>query len=213
MRDDLWELLGAVDDDPSMAAIVIRGEGEKSFCAGADLSEFGSAPSPSVARTVRWERDVFGRLRHLDAVTIAALHGHVIGSGLEIAMLCDLRIASDHAVFRMPETGLGLIPAATGTQTLPRFARQGRALDMLLTGRPVNALEARSKGLVQRVVPRQDLLAAAMDLAQQVASLPRNAALAVRQAVQTALDTTLERGLREEQRLAERVNAAQTLRG
>jgi enoyl-CoA hydratase len=138
------------------------------------------------------------------------MHGHVIGSGMEIAMLCDLRIASDDAVFRMPETGFGLISAATGTQTLSRFARQGRALDMLLTGRPVYALEAKSGGLVHRVVSRQDLLATAMKLARQVAGLPRDAASSVRQAVQTALDATLEEGLREERRLADRMNVSKT---
>ena len=132
MRDDLVQALEAVRDDPDTRAVVLSGAGDRGFCAGADLTEFGSAPSPIVARQVRWERDIWGLFLSLRKPTVAALHGHVIGSGVEMALLCDIRIASEDAVFRMPETGLSLVPAAGGTQTLARHAGVGPALAMLL---------------------------------------------------------------------------------
>ncbi|HIF11891.1 MAG TPA: enoyl-CoA hydratase/isomerase family protein [Dehalococcoidia bacterium] len=157
MRDDLSEVLDAVRWDLDVAVVLIKGSGDRGFCAGADLSEFGSAPSQAAARNARWERDVFGVLRDLTVPTVAVLHGHVIGSGVELALLCDIRIAADNAVFSMPETYHGLIAAAGGTQTLPRALKQGRALDMLLTGRRLNASDAGDAGLIQRVVKPDDL--------------------------------------------------------
>ncbi|MCH7481616.1 MAG: enoyl-CoA hydratase/isomerase family protein, partial [Chloroflexi bacterium] len=99
MRDELWEVLGAVRDDPDVRGMLLQGAGERAFCAGADLTEFGTAPSQAVARTVRWERDVWGLLLGLPKPTVAALHGYCLGSGLEMAVLCDLRVAADDAVF------------------------------------------------------------------------------------------------------------------
>ena len=155
MRDNLWDVLGAIDDMPDIRAVLIDGAGDRGFCAGADLTEFGTAPSPEVARQVRWGRDVFGRLAKLNAATIAALHGHVIGSGLEIALLCDIRVAADDCRFQIPETKYGLIPAATGTQLLPRHIRHGRALDLLLSGRVMNTDEALKMGRRNRVKKSQ----------------------------------------------------------
>ena len=128
MRDDLYATLEAAVDDPDVRAIVVSGSGDRGFCVGADLTEFGTAPSQVVARDVRWERDLWGLFLAVRKPLVAALHGHVIGSGVEIACLCDIRIAADDAVFRMPETALGMVPAAGGTQTLPRVVGRGRAL-------------------------------------------------------------------------------------
>jgi len=118
MRDDFSEALSAVQLDQEVRALLITGEG-RGFCAGADLTEFGSAPSQVIARQVRWERDIWGQLVNLDKPVVAAVHGYCIGSGLEIALLCDLRIAAAGTVFALPEVQLGMIPAAGGTQTLP----------------------------------------------------------------------------------------------
>ena len=118
MRDDFSEALSAVRLDPDVRALLITGEG-RGFCGGADLTEFGSAPSQVIARRVRWERDVWGQLVNLDKPIVAAIHGFCIGSGLEIALLCDLRVAAHGTVFALPEVHLGMIPAAGGTQTLP----------------------------------------------------------------------------------------------
>ncbi len=120
MRDDLFQVLGAIRNDPEVLVVVFKGEGERAFCAGADLSEFLTAPSPVIARQVRWERDVWGAFLSLPQPIIAALHGYVLGSGIEIALCCDLRIAAEDARFGLPEASLGIIPAAGGTQTLPR---------------------------------------------------------------------------------------------
>ncbi len=202
MRDDLSEVLYAIRYDTDVAAVLLRGEGERGFCAGADLSEFGSAPSQHGARRARWERDVFGVLRDLPVPTIAALHGHVIGSGVELALLCDIRIAADNAVFSMPETYYGLIAAAGGTQTLPRAARQGRALDMLLAGRRLDAAEARQAGIVQRVVAPGDLAGEAQRVASDLASLAPSLFCAVKAASEAARDLPLIDGLARERRLS-----------
>lgn len=158
MRDELYGILQAVRDDPEVRGMVLCGAGERAFCAGADLTEFGTAPSQTIARQVRWERDVWGVFLSIDKPMVAAVHGYVLGSGVEMALLCDLRIASEDAVFGLPETGLGLIPAAGGTQSLPRVIGQARALDLLLTGRRITAHEAFDLGLVHRVVAKARLL-------------------------------------------------------
>ena len=117
MRDELYQVLDAIRDDPEVRAVIFSGAGEKAFCAGADLTEFLTAPSPVIARQVRWERDVWGLFLSIPQPIIAALHGYVLGDGLEIALCCDIRIASEDARFGVPEPGLGIIPAAGGTQT------------------------------------------------------------------------------------------------
>ena len=115
MRDSLFQTLELFRDDTESKVAIMSGAGERGFCAGADLTEFGTAPSQIIARTVRWERDLWGLFLSLQKPLIAKLHGYVIGSGVEIAALCDIRIAADSSIFRMPEVALGMIPAAGGT--------------------------------------------------------------------------------------------------
>ncbi len=122
MRDELFQILQACQIDPDVRVVVLRGEGPRGFCAGADLTEFGSAPSVAIAREVRWQRDVWSLFLGLGKPIICVLHGHTIGSGIEMALLCDIRIAAESTMFRMPEAYLGLLPAAGGSQTLPRYA-------------------------------------------------------------------------------------------
>lgn len=205
MRDDLWEVLYAVDRDPDVKAMVLRGAGPKGFCAGADLSEFGSALSQVTARRARWERDVFGRLYELSKPTVAALHGFVIGSGLELALLCDLRIASDDARFSLPETSLGLIPAAGGTQTLPRTVRRGLAMELALQGVSFAATRALKAGLVTRVVPRARLRVEADRTARQLSKLWPAGVAHARQAVRAAWRLPIADALVVEARLAARL--------
>ncbi len=202
MRDELFEVLGAIRDDEDVRAVIFKGAGDRAFCAGADLTEFLTAPSPTIARQVRFARDVWGLFLGLPQPLIAALHGYVLGSGIEIALCCDIRIAADDAVFGVPETGLGIIPAAGGSQTLPRAAGAAPALDMLLTGRWVRADEARRLKLVNRVVPRGALLAEAERLAQLIASFDARAVQAAKQAIVRGLDLSLEQGLQLESHLA-----------
>ena len=202
MRDDLFAALEAVRDDPSVNSVLLRGEGDRAFCTGADLTEFGTAPSRVIARQVRWERDLWGLFLDIDRPIVAALHGFVIGSGVEMALLCDLRIASEDAVFGMPEAALGLIPAAGGTQTLPRTLGAPRALQALLGGERIPASRAIAFGLAHRVVPRERLLEEARALARRLAELPAQPVRAVKRAMLRGMDMPLERALETELRLA-----------
>jgi enoyl-CoA hydratase len=202
MRDDLYEILTAVKEDPGVRAVVFKGEGEKAFCAGADLSEFLTAPPPVHARNVRWERDVWGLFLSLPQPVIAAVHGFVLGSGIEIALCCDIRIAAEDARFGLPEVGLGIIPAAGGTQTLPRTVGRGKAMEMLLANRWIGAEEALSIGLVNRVTTRETLLGTAEEMAETIASFHPLAVRSAKQAVVRGRDLSLADGLDLEKRMA-----------
>ncbi|MCH8825579.1 MAG: enoyl-CoA hydratase/isomerase family protein [Chloroflexi bacterium] len=201
MRDELFESLAAAKDDSDVRVLVLSGSGERGFCAGADLTEFGTAPSLAVARRVRWERDVWGLFLSIRKPMIAAVHGFVIGSGVEMACLCDVRIASDDAVFSMPEVALGMVPAAGGTQTLPRVVGVGAALELMLINRRVTASEAKDMGLVHRVVAGGDLMDTANLLARELASRNPAVLYAAKSAVVDGLDLHLDDGLRLEERL------------
>ena len=202
MRDEMYQVLEAVRDDPDVRCLVLRGEGERAFCTGADLAEFGTAPSRVVARQVRWERDVWGLFHSIDKPIIAALHGFVLGSGVEMAMLCDLRIAAEDAVFGMPEAALGMIPAAGGTQTIPRTVGISGALNMLLGNQRMDAARALEIGLVHRVVPRDILMKEVLTLANQLSAHPARLLKAVKQAMRRGMDLPLEQALDLELNLA-----------
>ncbi len=202
MRDDMSQALEAVQVDPDVRCVLLRGEGERAFCTGADLTEFGTAPSRVIARQVRWERDVWGQFLSLDKPIVAALHGYVIGSGIEMAMLCDIRIASEDAVFGLPEAALGMLPAAGGTQTIPRTVGRSRALEALLSNERMDAAKALDIGLVHRVVPRETLLDEALAQARQLASYPAHLLKAMKEALLRGLDMPLERALDMETSLA-----------
>ena len=201
MRDDFSEALSAVTDDPEVRALLITGEG-RGFCAGADLTEFGSAPSQVIARQVRWQRDVWGQMINMDKPIVVAVHGYCIGSGLEIALLGDLRLAADDTIFAMPEVRLGMIPAAGGTQTLPRNACSSRAMDLLLTGRRFTAMEAYSMGLVTRLLPTEQLSEEASRLTAELSEIPSSAFTALKRVLREGADMALGEGLKLESRLA-----------
>ena len=201
MRDDFSEALYAVADDPDVRALLITGEG-RGFCAGADLTEFGSAPSQVIARQVRWQRDVWGQMISMDKPIVVAVHGYCIGSGLEIALLGDLRLAAEDTIFNMPEVRLGMIPAAGGTQTLPRSTCSSKAMDILLTGRRFTAQEALSMGVVTRLSPVGQLRDHASHLTEELAEIPSPAVAALKRAMRQGADMTLDEGLKLESRLA-----------
>lgn len=202
MRDDLFEILSAIKDDSEVRVGIFKGAGEKAFCAGADLSEFLTAPSPTIARKVRWERDVWGLFLDIPQPLIAAVHGYVLGSGIEIALCCDMRIASHDARFGLPEVGLGIIPAAGGTQTLPRAVGRARSLEMLLTSRWISGEEACRIGLVNQVVSRDKLLLTAEEMAKKIASFNPRAVRNAKEALMRGLDLTFKQGLDLEKGLA-----------
>ncbi len=202
MRDDLYEVLSAIKIDDEIRAVIFKGSGEKAFCAGADLKEFLTAPSSVKARRIRVVRDLWRLFLSMPQPLIAALHGYVLGSGMEIALYCDLRIASDDVVFGLPEVGLGILPAAGGTQTLPRLLGLAASLDMLLTGRRLKGKEAFDSGMVHQLVPKDRLLQLAEEVALKIASFDPVAVRSAKQAVKRGMDMTLDQGLDLEQRLA-----------
>jgi enoyl-CoA hydratase len=201
MRDELWQVLHAIKADSAVKVVIFKGAGDKAFCAGADLSEFLTAPSPIIARQVRFERDNWGLFLSIDRPIIAALHGFVLGDGVEIAMCCDIRIASEDVQFGTPEMGLGIITAAGGSQTLPRAIARSQALDMLITGRWIKAEEALRFKLVNKVVPGEELLPAAEEYAETIKTMDPEAVRCAKQAVTRGLDLTLGEGLELEKKL------------
>lgn len=207
MRDELYQVLGAIRDDSEVEVAIFQGAGDRAFCAGADLTEFLTAPSPVIARQVRWERDVWGLFLSLAKPLIAALHGYVLGSGIEIALCCDIRLASEDTQFGLPEPGLGIIPAAGGSQTLPRTIGRAGALEILLSGRWVKAEEAYRLKLVNRVLSRGELLPEAERLARKIKSHRPLAVSYAKQAVARGLDLSLAEGLELEAKLGHRLLA------
>ncbi len=208
MRDDLYQILSAIREDDEVRVAVFKGAGDKAFCAGADLKEFLTAPSAVKARRIRTVRDLWRLFMSTPQPLIAALHGYVLGSGIEIALYCDLRIASEDVVFGLPEVELGILPAAGGTQTLPRTMGMAGALDMLLTGRRLNGQEALQRGLVNRLLPRIDLFKTADEIAHKIASFDPVAVRNAKQAVKQGMDISLAQGLDLEWRLAQKVKSS-----
>lgn len=196
-------------DDPSLRVAILTGAGDRAFCAGADLKEVGpyySSMTP-VERRERGEREpgLGGITRNLDPgkPIIAAINGACLAGGLELALACDVRVAAEHATFGLPEVRWGIMPGAGGTQRLPRAIPFGLAMELLLTGAPIDAPTALRWGLVNRVVPSERLLVEAVSLAARIA---RNAPLsvqAVRAAARRGRHLSLEEGLRLEQFYAE----------
>jgi len=201
MRDDLYEVLGAIRDDDEVRVIIVKGAGDKAFCAGADLTEFLTAPSAIAARQIRFRRDLWRRFLSMPQPLIAAVHGYVLGSGMEIAASCDIRIASADAVFGLPEVKLGIIPGAGGTQTIPRIMGLSKSLEMLLTNRWIPADEAYQFGLVNQVVPKGEHIKAAEEMAQKIASFDPDAVKSAKEAIIKGIDMSLQDGLELEKRI------------
>jgi enoyl-CoA hydratase len=204
MRDELFEILLALHEDEEVGAVVLNGAG-RAFSTGGDVSEFGTAPSPIVARWVRFRRDVWGLLRSLPMPTLAAVHGMAVGGGLEMALLCDLILAAEDTRICLPETALAMIPGVGGTQTVARRARLGVGLDLCITGRWIDAREAQRVGLVAEVTPAATLITRAARLAARLAQKPRVAVAAAKAAIWEGLDMPLSLGLALERRLAARL--------
>ena len=211
MRDDLYEVVGAIKDDPEVRVAVVRGAGDRAFCAGADLTEFLNTPVIQ-ARRIRALRDLWGLMLSVPQPLIAALHGYVLGSGVEIAMFCDIRVAADDVVFGLPEVSLGIIPAAGGTQTLPRVAGLSCSLDMLLTNQRINGEEAHRTGMVSRLVPRAELLPTVEKMAKTIASFDPLAVRKAKEAVRRGADMPLREGLYLEKMLSSELSALRRLR-
>jgi enoyl-CoA hydratase len=193
----LVETLAELDRDRDVRAIVLTG-GERAFAAGADISEMASTPAMEFAFGERVEQ--WDALRRLTTPLIAAVSGHCLGGGCELAMLCDLIIASDTARFGQPETSVGLIPGAGGTQRLARAIGKAKAMDVILTGRTLSAVEAERAGLVARVVAREMVVREAQAAAHAIAERAPIAQRLAREAVDRGADMGLGEGLQFERK-------------
>lgn len=193
MVQELDEL--AKNDD--IRVVVITGAGDKAFIAGADISEF-EGRSPVDQYRVMTDSSVFLAVDRFPKPTIAAINGFCLGGGCELAMACDIRIASEKAKLGQPEINLGLLPGGGGTQRLPRLVGMGTALKLLYTGDFIRADEALRIGLVDEVVPAGDVAARAKELAEAIAAKSPVALRLIKQAVRTSMRTPLDEGLRQE---------------
>ncbi|HTW27911.1 MAG TPA: enoyl-CoA hydratase [Acetobacteraceae bacterium] len=201
--DELMEELGAqmlaFDADSSIGAIVLTGS-EKAFAAGADIKEMQSRRFPGT-----YADDFIGRrwetVLRVRKPVIAAVAGFALGGGCELAMMCDIVIAADTAKFGQPEINLGIIPGAGGSQRLTRAVGKARAMDMVLTGRMMDAQEAERANLVSRVLPAAELLPEVLKIAAKIAAQSPVAAMMAKEAVNRAFETTLAEGVRFERRL------------
>jgi enoyl-CoA hydratase len=185
--------VAAAGEDAAVGVLIVTGAGEKAFVAGADISELASQTPVEGAAYARRGQEVLNRLERLGKPSIAAINGYALGGGLELAMACTLRLAAETAKLGQPEVALGIIPGYGGTQRLSRLVGAGRALEMLLSGDPIDAREAHRIGLVNRVVPPAELPAAAEALAR---TLLLRGPVALRYALQ-AVHEGLQMGLAE----------------
>ena len=202
LLDELEAEIDRLDADDGVRAIVLVGAGERAFVAGADIKEFPSLREAAADANERGSARGIQKLGHrMDAARtpfIAAIHGFCLGGGLELAMCCDIRVVADDAQLGQPEIKLGLIPGGGGTQRLPRLVGIGRALYLNMTGDFIDAATAYDWGLVEKVVPREELRETALGIARTIAARSPVSIAVLRELARTTRDLSLEEGLRRE---------------
>jgi enoyl-CoA hydratase len=200
VRRELVEALDALREDPEARVVVLTGAGEKAFVAGADIGEFAGR-TPIEQRATMEERRVFDEVAAYPRPTIAMINGFALGGGCELALACDLRVASRSARLGQPEIKLGILPGGGGTQRLPRLVGYGQALRLILTGERIGAEEAERIGLVDLVVDEAELVSRTRALAGAMAAHSPVALRLAKDAVRAALEMPLSAGLRYEREL------------
>ncbi|MFN3230824.1 MAG: enoyl-CoA hydratase [Alphaproteobacteria bacterium] len=199
LMDDLTAALAAIEADADIGCTVITGS-DRAFAAGADIKEMQSKDYIDVFMedfiTANWEAVTRTR-----KPVIAAVAGYALGGGCELAMMCDFIIAADTAKFGQPEINLGVIPGSGGTQRLTRFVGKSKSMEMCLTGRMMDAEEAERAGLVSRIVPADDLVKEALEVAAKIAAQSRPAVMIAKESINRAYETTLSEGVRFERRV------------
>jgi len=202
LLEELEAEIDGLDADDGVRAIVLVGAGDRAFVAGADITEFPSLRETAAEAQERGSARGIQKLGHrMDAARtpfVAAIHGFCLGGGLELAMCCDIRIASDDAQLGQPEIKLGLIPGGGGTQRLPRLVGVGRAQYLNMTGDFIDAATAADWGLVEKVVPREELRGTALGIARTIAARSPVSVAVLRELARTTRDLPLEEGLRRE---------------
>lgn len=183
LTEELGQFLSDAEKDADLRVLVITGAGEKAFVAGADINELVERDGRMGRDVSRFRQDLFARIENLPVPVIAGVNGYALGGGLELALACNIRIASEQAQFGAPEVKLGIIPGDGGTQRLPRLVGLGRAMEMVLTGDFIDAAEAHRIGLVNSVIPHEELMETVMVLAKKIASRPPLAVKYAKEAV------------------------------
>ncbi|MEX2183201.1 MAG: enoyl-CoA hydratase-related protein [Chloroflexota bacterium] len=193
---DLAETLEALDADPTCRAVVLTGAGDRAFAAGADITELVDQTPESLEADGHFA--AWDRIAAVGLPVIAAVRGYALGGGCELAMSCDIIVAGDDARFGQPEIRIGVIPGAGGTQRMARAVGTGLAMDLILTGRMMDATEAMAAGLVTRVVASEETVTAALEWASAIAAMPPLAVRAAKAAIRAAAELPLSEGLRRE---------------
>ncbi|MFQ5890604.1 MAG: enoyl-CoA hydratase/isomerase family protein [Gemmatimonadota bacterium] len=189
--------LNTLRDDEEVRAVVLTGAGEKAFIAGADIAEFRDATAVQQYRTMQ-RGNIYSAVEEFPKPVIAMINGYCLGGGCELALACDIRIASDRARLGQPEVNLGIIPGGGGTQRLPRLIGEGHAMRLILSGEMVGAEEAKAIGLVEEVVPAAELRERTLALARTIASKGPIALQAAKESVLAAHRMSLDEGLKFE---------------
>ncbi|MDR3230710.1 MAG: enoyl-CoA hydratase/isomerase family protein [Synergistaceae bacterium] len=195
---ELSDCFSEIEKRDDVKVLILTGSGEKSFVAGADITEM--APESAIQGRYRGllAKAAFEKLENMRQVTIAAVNGFALGGGCEISMACDIRIASENAKFGQPEVGLGTIPGFGGTQRLPRLVGKGRAKELIFTGGMIDANEAYRIGLANKVVPPAELINESKAMAKKIMANSSYAVSLAKEAINTGLDVDLNTGLKLE---------------
>jgi len=196
--EEIDRALDRVEANPDLRVLILTGAGDKAFVAGADIGELDRRDTILGRTETRRRQEVYTRIEQLDIPSIAAINGWALGTGLELTLVCTLRVASSKARMGQPEVKLGIIPGAGGTYRLPRLVGMGRAMEMILTGEPVTADEALAMGLVNRVVPPENLMEEARALAEMIVARPKLAVQYAKEAVLRCVEGSLIEGLAHE---------------
>jgi len=200
VKEEIIHALGDLEKDDAVHVAVITGVGDKAFVAGADINEF-AGKKPIDQWNAYGHTSLYNVVDRFPKPILAMINGYCLGGGCELAMACDIRVASDRASLGQPEINIGIIPGGGGSQRLPRLVGLGKALEMILTGERISAAEAHRIGLVDLVVPHADLEAKTMELAEKIASKSPAAVRLAKAAVKASMNMPLNEGLRHEQSL------------
>ena len=196
--EEIDQALAMVEKNPDLRVLILTGAGEKSFVAGADINEVKNRDAVIGRAETRRRQEVYTRIENLEIPSIAAINGFALGTGLELAMVCSIRIASTKALLGQPEVKLGIMPGAGGTQRLPKLVGMGRAMELILTGDPIKADAALGMGLVNKVVEPDQLMAEVKKLAETIAARPKLAIQYAKEAILRSGEGSLAEGLAHE---------------
>ena len=201
MLDELNELIQKIENDDQVSVVVITGEGEKAFCAGADVKEFAKMDVIDALNFSRYGQKIFSSIEKSNKIYIAAVNGYALGGGCELAMACDIRIASKKAVFGQPEVTLGIIPGFGGTQRLAKLVGPSRAKFLIMTGKKVDANTAYTMGLADLVLEDIQFIEEVTKIAKEIADMPDTAIKFAKRVINTGTYNGFENGFEEESKL------------